>query len=171
MYTVRPLSVADRRAFRELRQLALTVDPDDFMITAEEERAVDRLFIEEALERPGICNLFMGAFPVDAPQLIGIAGLLTEEFLKTRHSGRITSLFVHPAHRRRGIARRLMGELLARAARGGFRSVRLEVVADNQNAIALYQSLGFTAYGREPAAYRLGEREWDLLLMTMDCTT
>jgi ribosomal protein S18 acetylase RimI-like enzyme len=57
---------------------------------------------------------------------------------------------------------------LAQAARGGLRSARLEVVADNQNAIALYRSLGFTAYGREPAAYRLGEREWDLLLMTRD---
>src|ERR1700733_7307818 len=139
------------------------------MITAEEERAVKRLFIEEALERPGTCNLFLGAFPVDASQLVGMAGLLTNEFLKTRHSGRITSLFVHPAHRRRGIARRLMEDLLAHAARGGLRSVTLEVVADNQNAIALYRLLGFTTYGRERAAYRSGEREWDLLLMTRDC--
>jgi ribosomal protein S18 acetylase RimI-like enzyme len=168
VYTVRPLSVEDRSDFRQLRQLALTVDPDDFMITAEEERMVERLFIEGVLERPGTCSLFMGAFAVDAPRLVGIAGLLTNEFLKTRHSGRITSLFVHPSHRRRGIARRLMEELLARAQLGGLRSVRLEVVADNQNAIALYRSLGFTVYGREPAAYRLGEREWDLLLFTKD---
>jgi ribosomal protein S18 acetylase RimI-like enzyme len=169
VYNFRPLLVEDRSDFRHLRQLALTVDPDDFMITAEEERAVDRLFIEEALERPGACNLFLGAFTVDAPQLVGIAGLLTSEFFKTRHSGRITSLFVHPAHRRPGIARRLVEDLLAQAALGGLRSVRLEVVADNQNAIALYRLLGFTAYGREPAAYRLGESEWDLLLMTRDC--
>jgi ribosomal protein S18 acetylase RimI-like enzyme len=101
--------------------------------------------------------------------LVGIAGLLTNEFLKTRHSGRITSLFVHPAHRRHGIPRRLMEDLLAQAARGGLRFVRLEVVADNENAIALYRLLGFTVYGREPAAYCSGEREWDLLLMTRDC--
>lgn len=91
MYAVRPLSAEDRSDFRQLRQLALTVDPDDFMITAEEERAVDRLFVEEALERPRTGNLFLGAFPVDAPQLVGIAGLLANEFLKTRHSSRITS--------------------------------------------------------------------------------
>jgi hypothetical protein len=94
VYTVRPLSAEDRSDFRQLRQLALAVDPDDFMITAEEETAVKRLFIEEALERPGPCNLFLGAFLVDAPQLVGIAGLLTNEFIKTRHSDRITSLFV-----------------------------------------------------------------------------
>jgi ribosomal protein S18 acetylase RimI-like enzyme len=64
-----------------------------------------------------------------------------------------------------------MEDLLVQAVRGGLRSVRLEVVADNQNAIALYQSLGFTTYGREPAAYRLGDREWDLSLMTRDCAT
>ena len=77
MYTVRPLSAEDRSDFRQLRQLALTVDPDDFMITAEEERVIDRLFIEDALERPRPGNLFLGAFPVDAPQLVGIAGLIT----------------------------------------------------------------------------------------------
>jgi ribosomal protein S18 acetylase RimI-like enzyme len=43
------------------------------------------------------------------------------------------------------------------------------VVADNRVAIALYEALGFVSYGREHGAYRMDEREWDLLLMSRDC--
>lgn len=138
------------------------------MLTVEEETAIPRLSIEAALEQPETCNCFLGAFNGDPSRLIAIAGLVTDGFRKTRHSGRVTSLFVHPEHRRRGIARMMLERLLAQAAEGGLRSVRLEVVAGNRGAIALYEILGFVPYGREPAAYRLGEREWDLLLMTRD---
>jgi ribosomal protein S18 acetylase RimI-like enzyme len=166
MYFLRRLSAADRAQFRELRQIALKVNPEDFMITAEEEIAIPRLSIEAALELPEKCTFFLGAFTGDPASLIGIAGLLTNAFRKTRHSGRITSLFVHPEHRRRGVAQLMLEQLLAQAAEGGLHSVRLEVVADNRGAIVLYERLGFIPYGREPSAYRMEEREWDLLLMT-----
>ena len=64
-----------------------------------------------------------------------------------------------------------MERLLAHATDSGLRSARLEVVADNRDAVALYEALGFVPYGREPAAYCLGEREWDLLLMTRRCNS
>jgi ribosomal protein S18 acetylase RimI-like enzyme len=166
MYFLRQLSAADRAGFGELRQIALAANPEDFMITAEEEMAIPRLAIESALEWPETCNFVLGAFTADRATLTGIAVLLTNGFRKTHHSGRVTSVFVHPEHRRRGIARMLLERLLAQAVEGGLRSVRLEVVADNRGAITLYELLGFVPYGREPAAYRLGEREWDLLLMT-----
>jgi ribosomal protein S18 acetylase RimI-like enzyme len=168
VYFLRQLLTADRARFREMRQIPLTVNPEDFMMTAEEEKAIPRLSIEAALEQPETCNFFLGAFTGHPSRLIGIAGLLTHGLRKTRHSGRVTSLFVHPEHRRRGIARMMLERLLSQAAEGGLRSVRLEVVADNRGAIALYEVLGFIPYGREPAAYRLDEREWDLLLMTRD---
>ncbi len=90
-------------------------------------------------------------FAADSAKLVGIGGLLTANFRKTRHSGRITSLYVHASHRRSGIARSLRERVLLHAAEGGLRSVRLEVVAGNRKAIALYERHGFTSYGREPA--------------------
>lgn len=168
MYFVRQLCSADRPDFRELRQLALRVNPDDFLMTAEEEEAVPRLTIEAALEDSQPRNCFLGAFVRDSGQLVAIAGLLTSALRKTRHVGHITSLFVHPEHRHRGLARVLMQRLLSQAAAEGLRSIRLEVVAGNRNAISLYETLGFVPYGREPGAYRLGDREWDLALMTCD---
>ena len=56
--------------------------------------------------------------------------------------------------------------VLADAKVAGLRAVRLEVVASNQGAVALYESLGFVAYGR--ANRRLTGCEWDLLLMNQD---
>ncbi len=169
MYTVRQLTALDRSNFRELRQTALTVNPDDFLMTASEEKAIPRLAIEEALERPDDRNFFLGAFAGETAILVGMAGLVTSHLSKIRHSGRLTSLFVHPTHRRRGIARMLVERLLAQAKTAGLESVRLEVVADNLEAVSLYESLGFIRYGCEPAAYRMGERKWDLLLLSRDC--
>ena len=48
MYVLRQLSAADLSGFRELRQTALTVNPDEFMLTADEERSIPRLSIEAA---------------------------------------------------------------------------------------------------------------------------
>jgi ribosomal protein S18 acetylase RimI-like enzyme len=168
MYVVRQLSASDRIDFRHLRQTALTVNPDEFIMTSEEEQAVPRLEIEALLEKPEPCNCFLGVFTDDPAELVAIGGLLRSGLRKTRHVGRITSVFVHPRHRRRGLARQIVGRLLSQAQEAGLRTVRLEVVAENREAVSLYERLGFVSYGREPAAYRLDERHWDLLLMTRD---
>jgi len=169
MYSVRQLTVVDRSAFRDLRQIAVTLNPDDFLVTAAEQQAISRLAIEDALEQPDDRNLFLGAFAGEPTTLVAMAGLITSSLSKIRHSGHLTSVFVHPAYRRRGIARILVERLLVQAASAGMESVRLEVVADNLDAIRLYESLGFIRYGCEPAAYRVDERAWDLLLMTRNC--
>lgn len=171
MYTVRALTAADRSDFRALRHSAVTLNPDDFVITVEEQQGILRLAIESALEQPDSSNFFLGAFAGQPQELVAMAGLVTADLLKIRHLGRLTSVFVYPRHRRKGVARLLVERILAQAAEAGLDAVRLEVVAENRGAIALYESLGFKTYGREPAAYRLGERCWDLLLMTRDCGT
>lgn len=172
MYTLRQLAAADRFSFRDLRQTALTVNPDEFVLTAEEESAIPRLAIEAALERPGAGNYFLGAFTGDPPiNLVAIAGLITSNLRKVQHLAHLTSLFVHPEHRRSGLGRMLVESLLTHATDQGLRAVRLEVVAGNRIAIGLYEALGFVSYGCEPAAYRTDHRAWDLLLMTRDCTS
>lgn len=50
---------------------------------------------------------------------------------------------VDPAHRRKGYARHLLGEVLRAARDRGFSVVEVQVMADNEPALALYQSLDF----------------------------
>jgi len=50
---------------------------------------------------------------------------------------------VHPDHRGRGIARRMMGHLHDVASSRGAPRVRLKVYRHNTNALSLYRSLGY----------------------------
>ena len=55
----------------------------------------------------------------------------------------IKRVWTHSAHRRRGLARQVMAELEAEAARRGIRSVVLTTGARQPEAVALYLALGY----------------------------
>jgi ribosomal protein S18 acetylase RimI-like enzyme len=57
--------------------------------------------------------------------------------------GEVKRLYVDPDGRRRGIARALMGEVEARAARRGLVALVLETGTAQPEALALYESLGY----------------------------
>lgn len=65
----------------------------------------------------------------------------------------IHNVAVAPEVRRRGLARRLLGVVLAWAARAGAERALLEVRAGNAPAQALYEGLGFREVGRRPGYY------------------
>ena len=68
-----------------------------------------------------------------------------------------------PAHRRAGLARRLMLLAEDHAAETGGESVTLEVRTANSSAITLYRSLGYERVGLRPRYYADGE---DAVIMT-----
>lgn len=59
----------------------------------------------------------------------------------------VLNLAVDPGRRRRGIARRLLVDLLEEARARGVRSVTLEVRPSNAAALGLYRGLGFVRCG------------------------
>lgn len=66
----------------------------------------------------------------------------------------LMNLAVHPAHRRRGLARSLLQEALVQARSRDVAVAWLEVRPSNTAALALYQSFGFQEIGRRPGYYR-----------------
>ncbi len=68
----------------------------------------------------------------------------------------ITLVAVDPAHRRRGLGRRVIEALLGRAEVLGAERATLEVAADNAAAVGLYGALGFQTAGRRCRYYRDG---------------
>jgi GNAT superfamily N-acetyltransferase len=58
----------------------------------------------------------------------------------------ITDVWVHPEHRRRGLAQVVLTALLEWAAEGGATTAYLQVRRDNPAALALYARLGFAAH-------------------------
>ncbi|WP_421841872.1 ribosomal protein S18-alanine N-acetyltransferase [Mycobacterium sp.] len=102
-----------------------------------------------ARELASMRNRYVGARSADT--LVGYAGI--------SRLGRIApfeyevhTIGVDPAYRRRGIGRMLLDELLDYAAGA---VVYLEVRTDNQEAIALYRSVGFEQIGLRRRYYRV----------------
>jgi ribosomal-protein-alanine N-acetyltransferase len=66
----------------------------------------------------------------------------------------VLTLAVDPAHRRRGLARRLLATHLASLAGAGVARLFLEVGTENKAARALYAGLGFAEVGERKDYYR-----------------
>jgi ribosomal-protein-alanine N-acetyltransferase len=102
----------------------------------------------------------------------GISGQLpTVHYLVSREDGLVTGyvavsvagdvaelqrIAVAPDHRRGGVARRLLGEVVRLARADGADRLLLEVREDNAGALAFYDDAGFVELARRPRYYRDG---------------
>jgi GNAT superfamily N-acetyltransferase len=82
-------------------------------------------------------------------QIVGSAILIRSRNQNAPHRAEVGKVIVLRSHRRRGIARRLMAAVEARARADGRWLLLLDTVADS-GAEALYRQLGWTAFGRVP---------------------
>jgi len=147
--TIRRLTRADVAAFRALRLEGLQRYPEAFGSSYEEESEYTPADFERFLPDSPPGGAY-GAF-VDGA-LVGIAALVVSPKLKQRHKGHLVAVYLTPAHRRGGLARRLIEMLLQEARTSGLLSVTLTVTAGNEAARRLYLGLGFVPYGLERRA-------------------
>ena len=70
-----------------------------------------------------------------------------------------------------GIGKALTKACIACAKMAGYVQLELQVVADNKSAAALYESLGFLEYGRNPKGFLSRTAGWqELVMMRMELT-
>lgn len=68
-----------------------------------------------------------------------------------------------------GIGRALTEACIQCAKKAGYAQLELDAVAENKRAIALYESVGFVEYGRNPKGFRSRLTGWqELVLMRLD---
>ena len=80
-------------------------------------------------------------------------GIYRDPLIKARHKAHVWGMYVSPEGRGRGSGKRLMVAALRWAEQQeGIRQVHLVVSSRTPVAKALYQSLGFSVWGIEPAA-------------------
>lgn len=155
-FHIRLLEASDVGEFLRLRLEALQNDPAAFGSSWEEERTQTPESIAPRLRPVPNGNFLVGAF--NGPRLIGMAGFLRRESLKTRHKGSIWGVYVTSGERGAGVGRALLLSLLERA-RGydGLEQITLSVAVPQKSARHLYASLGFEVYGYERHALKIGE--------------
>ena len=86
-----------------------------------------------------------------------VCGMITLVWRRGGRSCRIYTLTVHPQARGQGVGKRLVERAEAFCREHGFNRLTLEVRADNQRALQLYQQVGFTLSGHLADYYGPGE--------------
>ena len=135
MTTLRTLSPADAAAMESMEQDLFGSD------------AWSRTIIEDELAHP--FSYYRG---IDDGELVAYAGLRAAPV--DAGQGDIQTIAVSQSHQGRGLGRALLVDLMDEAQRRGVRELFLEVRADNEPAIALYQSLGFREIDRRAGYYQ-----------------
>ena len=137
--------------------------PDEKRFTVEQEAQ----FLKEKAESDNEIELLA---ELDG-EIVGMAGLAclgTREKIRHRASFGIS---IDRAYWGLGIGRALTEACIACAKNAGYAQLELDVVAENERAIALYRSLGFKEYGCNPRGFRSRQGCWQaLLLMRLELT-
>ena len=106
------------------------------------------IFERELVEDASRCYLVAVRPTLHGPVVVGYAGM--QVLVDEAH---ITTLTVAEPARRRGVATRLLVELLREARARGVTAATLEVRVDNGPARALYAGFGFRPVGVRPRYY------------------
>ena len=106
---------------------------------------------QEAFDQPWRERMFIPEVEDEnAYYLVGVRGdevICYGGFHKVLDEAHITNIAVRADSRGRGIGTLLMSELISRARMLGVKYMTLEVRDNNENAIKLYKSFGFTVEG------------------------
>jgi ribosomal protein S18 acetylase RimI-like enzyme len=156
------LTPADAGRYTRLRRRMLEAEPWAFSSSPDDDRVLadpggtlaDPLNVVVAVQAAG--------------DLVAAAGLRWNDRRKFVHRAMIWGVFVEPSHRGQGLGRAVMRSLVDLArSRPEVDYLDLTVSAGSPEALALYQSLGFVTWGREPEATEVDGQRHDELHMTL----
>jgi len=135
--------------------------PEENSFTAEEEAQ----FLREKTESADEIELLA---EIDGT-VVGTAGIeRVGNKEKVRHRAEF-GISIDRAYWGLGIGRALTEACIECAKIAGYAQLELDVVAENRSAIALYESVGFVEYGRNPRGFRSRRTGWqELVLMRLE---
>jgi [ribosomal protein S18]-alanine N-acetyltransferase len=115
-------------------------------------RPVPATGLEMALERPDVFRIYVLRLPERPVAAFCACALVVDEL-------HISTIAVAPEYRRRGVATRLMQQVLADAAAEGAGRATLEVRVSNTAARKLYERLGFSVAAVRKGYYAAPEED------------
>ncbi len=147
----------------------LTHAQTDFLLSYPEENSMnpaqEARFLQAKTESENEIELLA---EIDG-QVVGTAGIeCVGKKEKVRHRAEF-GISIDMEYWGLGIGRALTEACVACAKKAGFAQLELNAVAENKRALALYESMGFVEYGRNPRGFRSRLTGWqELVLMRQE---
>jgi ribosomal protein S18 acetylase RimI-like enzyme len=145
MTTIVPVTPQNVAICKSVRLVALRETPTAFGATyAKESQLTDTDWVNRAINWNGEKGIMLLA--MDGAEACGMAGCYLHQEDPT--CAQLVSMWTAPEHRRHGVGRLLVNEVLTWAQQRNARALFLTVTSSNEPAILFYEGLGFTRTGR-----------------------
>lgn len=153
-----------RDGFAVYENFNLTHGQTDFLLSYPEENSMtaeqEAQFLQKKTESQREIELVA---EIDG-RIVGTAGIeQVGAKEKVRHRAEF-GIGVDQAYWGLGIGRALMEACVACAKKAGYAQLELNAVADNKQALKLYESVGFVEFGRNPRGFRSRLTGWQELV-------
>lgn len=143
---IRPIQPREGAALRDIRLRAIRDTPDAFAVSLADTLAQTAEGWTAWATRNASGDASIMYVAEDAGTWIGMAGGMRDTS-GSEEVAYLISMWVDPAHRGRGLGRRLVERVVGWAGDRGLRRIELWVTAHNTAAIALYARCGFRETG------------------------
>lgn len=132
----------------------LTHGETDYLLSYPDENSFDVVQESQFLKEKSESKTEIEIIAVVDNEVVGIAGIeAIGEKYKVRHRAEF-GVSIARKFWGLGIGQALTAACIECARAAGYIQLELNVVADNKNAVSLYQKAGFVEYGRNPKGFR-----------------
>lgn len=146
---IRFLQQIDSLIYKELRLSSLIESPFAFSDSYEDQVKKSNLDFELEIMKTGnpLESFTLGAFS-NQNQLIGFVKFKRDHRSKARHRASLFSLYVQPNHRGKGIAKKLISNLISTIEPiSDIEQLQLSTIISKDSLIDFYRSFGFEILG------------------------
>ena len=141
----------------------LTHDQTDFLASYKDEISFDTAFERQFLTDRECADRQVYLCAIIDGHIVRTANVDSIGENKVKHRAEL-GVAIDKAFCGIGIGRALITACIECAKEAGYSQLELEVVSENRNAIALYESIGFTEFGRNPRGFRSRYQGWQELI-------
>lgn len=145
MIALVPIQPESAAAFKSVRLRALLDSPTAFGAThAGESQLTDAQWLHRARQCAGEANA--GFLAMDGDTACGLVRATPDD--QSAAVAWVESMWVAPSHRKQGVGRLLVNQIVVWARAKGLRTLKLSVTSNNEPAIRFYRGLGFIPTGQ-----------------------